>query len=188
MKTSEKTTPPNVRNTHRSVMRAVAGQHREMVAFPIPRYTLHDKSKEMFVAELCVLRTFGGVDFSLISICVQYVPEFLWDRLRASIQFHVMPGRRRCVQKPCMIPCRTPHIIAVHGRRRAQALPASSVRRSENLDQSIFLSILGYIYHIEICNIQICNEIHAPGYLPVPVWLYPRGVSPCCTVVGGRNS
>eukprot|EP01043_Picozoa_sp_COSAG02_P024495 COSAG02_NODE_1340_length_13187_cov_6.960804_1_plen_56_part_10 len=34
------------------------------------------------VAELCVLRTFGGVDFSLIFICAQYVPEFLWDRLR----------------------------------------------------------------------------------------------------------
>eukprot|EP01043_Picozoa_sp_COSAG02_P033070 COSAG02_NODE_2239_length_9411_cov_3.663552_11_plen_53_part_01 len=32
------------------------------------------------VAELCVLRTFGGVDFSLIFICAQSVPEFLWDR------------------------------------------------------------------------------------------------------------
>eukprot|EP01043_Picozoa_sp_COSAG02_P059809 COSAG02_NODE_7688_length_2894_cov_3.372093_1_plen_42_part_10 len=30
----------------------------------------------MFVTELCVLRTFGGVDFSLISICAQSVPEF----------------------------------------------------------------------------------------------------------------
>eukprot|EP01043_Picozoa_sp_COSAG02_P037238 COSAG02_NODE_2779_length_8046_cov_3.495533_14_plen_32_part_01 len=29
-----------------------------------------------FVAELCVLRTFGGVDFSLIFICAQSVPEF----------------------------------------------------------------------------------------------------------------
>eukprot|EP01043_Picozoa_sp_COSAG02_P000642 COSAG02_NODE_12_length_58022_cov_242.077379_25_plen_143_part_00 len=46
-----------------------------------------------FVTELCVLRTFGGVDFSLIFICAQSVPEFLWDRLRASIQFHVMPKR-----------------------------------------------------------------------------------------------
>ena len=45
------------------------------------------------VTELCVLRTFGGVDFSLIFICAQYVPEFLWDRLRASIQFPVMPKR-----------------------------------------------------------------------------------------------
>eukprot|EP01043_Picozoa_sp_COSAG02_P027521 COSAG02_NODE_1629_length_11581_cov_5.858735_6_plen_156_part_00 len=27
--------------------------------------------------ELCVLRTFGGVDFSLIFICAQSVPEFL---------------------------------------------------------------------------------------------------------------
>eukprot|EP01043_Picozoa_sp_COSAG02_P038172 COSAG02_NODE_2924_length_7735_cov_4.298324_8_plen_118_part_00 len=45
------------------------------------------------VAELCVLRTFGGVDFSLISICAQYVSEFLWDILRASIQFPVMPKR-----------------------------------------------------------------------------------------------
>eukprot|EP01043_Picozoa_sp_COSAG02_P009991 COSAG02_NODE_345_length_24135_cov_6.425404_5_plen_94_part_00 len=45
------------------------------------------------VAELCVLRTFGGVDFSLVFICVQSVPEFLWDRLRASIQFPLMPKR-----------------------------------------------------------------------------------------------
>ena len=43
--------------------------------------------------ELCVLRTFGGVDFSLSFICAQSVPEFLWDRLRASIQFPVMPKR-----------------------------------------------------------------------------------------------
>eukprot|EP01043_Picozoa_sp_COSAG02_P035104 COSAG02_NODE_2492_length_8691_cov_45.293412_13_plen_102_part_00 len=47
----------------------------------------------ILVAELCVLRTFGGVDFSLIFICAQSVPEFLWDRLRASIQFLVMPKR-----------------------------------------------------------------------------------------------
>ena len=45
----------------------------------------------MFVAELCVLRTFGGVDFSLTFICAQSVPEFLWDTLRASIQFPVTP-------------------------------------------------------------------------------------------------
>eukprot|EP01043_Picozoa_sp_COSAG02_P016153 COSAG02_NODE_705_length_18261_cov_45.441716_10_plen_84_part_00 len=45
------------------------------------------------VTELCVLRTFGGVDFSLIFICAQSVSEFLWDRLRASIQFPVMPKR-----------------------------------------------------------------------------------------------
>ena len=45
------------------------------------------------VTELCVLRTFGGPDFSLIFICPQYVPEFLRDRLRASIQFNVMPKR-----------------------------------------------------------------------------------------------
>eukprot|EP01043_Picozoa_sp_COSAG02_P048127 COSAG02_NODE_4694_length_5086_cov_7.269045_4_plen_74_part_00 len=47
----------------------------------------------VFITELCVLRTFGGVDFSLIFISAQYVPEFLWDRLRASIQFPVMPKR-----------------------------------------------------------------------------------------------
>eukprot|EP01043_Picozoa_sp_COSAG02_P091553 COSAG02_NODE_28263_length_592_cov_7.490872_1_plen_67_part_01 len=47
----------------------------------------------VFVTELCVLRTFGGVDFSLIFVCAQSVPEFLWDRLRASIQFPVMPKR-----------------------------------------------------------------------------------------------
>ena len=49
--------------------------------------------ESILVTELCVLRTFGGVDFSLIFICAQYVPEFLWDRLRASIQFPVMPKR-----------------------------------------------------------------------------------------------
>eukprot|EP01043_Picozoa_sp_COSAG02_P031194 COSAG02_NODE_2024_length_10084_cov_130.539509_11_plen_128_part_00 len=48
---------------------------------------------QVLVNELCVLRTFGGVDFSLGFICVQSVPEFLWDRLRASIQFPVMPKR-----------------------------------------------------------------------------------------------
>ena len=42
---------------------------------------------------LCVLRTFGGVDFSLTFICGQSVSEFLWDRLPASIQFPVMPKR-----------------------------------------------------------------------------------------------
>eukprot|EP01043_Picozoa_sp_COSAG02_P075149 COSAG02_NODE_15365_length_1177_cov_5.259740_2_plen_56_part_01 len=47
----------------------------------------------IFVTELCVLRTLGGVDFSVVFICVQSVPEFLWDRLRASIQFPVMPKR-----------------------------------------------------------------------------------------------
>ena len=47
----------------------------------------------VFVAELCVLRTFGGVDFSLTFICTQSVPDFLWDRLRASIQFYVIPKR-----------------------------------------------------------------------------------------------
>eukprot|EP01043_Picozoa_sp_COSAG02_P076205 COSAG02_NODE_16073_length_1115_cov_1.236220_2_plen_72_part_01 len=35
----------------------------------------------------------GGVDFSLVFIIAQSVPEFLWDRLRASIQFPVMPKR-----------------------------------------------------------------------------------------------
>eukprot|EP01043_Picozoa_sp_COSAG02_P043709 COSAG02_NODE_3833_length_6173_cov_11.264076_4_plen_185_part_00 len=47
--------------------------------------------ENMFVSELCVLRTFGSADFSLVFICAQSVPEFLWDRLRASIQFPVMP-------------------------------------------------------------------------------------------------
>eukprot|EP01043_Picozoa_sp_COSAG02_P071207 COSAG02_NODE_12919_length_1472_cov_1.332119_1_plen_98_part_00 len=47
----------------------------------------------MLITKLCVLRTFGGVDFSLTFICGQYVSEFLWDRLRASIQFPVMPKR-----------------------------------------------------------------------------------------------
>eukprot|EP01043_Picozoa_sp_COSAG02_P008488 COSAG02_NODE_273_length_26316_cov_13.661060_6_plen_103_part_00 len=39
------------------------------------------------------MRTVRGVDFSLCFICVQSVSEFLWDRLRASIQFPVMPKR-----------------------------------------------------------------------------------------------
>eukprot|EP01043_Picozoa_sp_COSAG02_P030457 COSAG02_NODE_1945_length_10305_cov_5.152165_1_plen_36_part_10 len=34
----------------------------------------------VIVAELCVLRTFGGVHLSLTFICAQSVPEFLWDR------------------------------------------------------------------------------------------------------------
>eukprot|EP01043_Picozoa_sp_COSAG02_P022686 COSAG02_NODE_1186_length_14006_cov_5.088948_7_plen_159_part_00 len=45
------------------------------------------------VTQLCVLRTFGGVDFSLVFICAQSVSEFLWGRLRAGIQFPVMPKR-----------------------------------------------------------------------------------------------
>ena len=48
---------------------------------------------DRFLAELSVLRTFGGVDFSQVFICAQSVPEFLWDRLRASIQFPLMPKR-----------------------------------------------------------------------------------------------
>eukprot|EP01043_Picozoa_sp_COSAG02_P028849 COSAG02_NODE_1769_length_10996_cov_22.332385_4_plen_123_part_00 len=46
------------------------------------------------ITELCVLPTFGGVDFSLDFICVQAVSEFLWDRLRATIQFRVMTNVR----------------------------------------------------------------------------------------------
>ena len=52
-----------------------------------------DNASLLITRELCVLRTFGGVDFSLVFICAQSVPEFLWDRLRASIEFHVMPKR-----------------------------------------------------------------------------------------------
>eukprot|EP01043_Picozoa_sp_COSAG02_P042534 COSAG02_NODE_3623_length_6455_cov_5.274544_6_plen_54_part_01 len=47
----------------------------------------------MLVPELRVLRAFGGLDFSLIFIRAQSVPEFLWERLRASIQFPPMPKR-----------------------------------------------------------------------------------------------
>eukprot|EP01043_Picozoa_sp_COSAG02_P061615 COSAG02_NODE_8315_length_2619_cov_67.017063_1_plen_164_part_00 len=46
-----------------------------------------------FSTELCVLRTFGSIDFSLVFIWWQSVSEFLWDRLPASIQFPVMPKR-----------------------------------------------------------------------------------------------
>eukprot|EP01043_Picozoa_sp_COSAG02_P053896 COSAG02_NODE_6020_length_3870_cov_25.718377_3_plen_235_part_00 len=68
----------------------------------VPRDSLLTQREEGFrygstistlVTELCVLRTFGGVDFSLIFICAQSVPEFLWDRLRASIQFQLVPKR-----------------------------------------------------------------------------------------------
>ena len=45
------------------------------------------------VAELCGLRTFGGIDLSLGFICGQSVSEFLWDRLRAIILFTFMPKR-----------------------------------------------------------------------------------------------
>ena len=45
----------------------------------------------IFIAELCVLRTSGGVNFSLVFICVQSVSEFLWDGLHASTEFPVMP-------------------------------------------------------------------------------------------------
>eukprot|EP01043_Picozoa_sp_COSAG02_P077425 COSAG02_NODE_16940_length_1041_cov_2.886412_1_plen_77_part_01 len=56
----------------------------------IPNRTFNAGVPEL-VTELCVLRTFGGVDFSLIFTCAQSVPEFLWDGLRASIEFPVMP-------------------------------------------------------------------------------------------------
>eukprot|EP01043_Picozoa_sp_COSAG02_P069965 COSAG02_NODE_12209_length_1580_cov_1.773126_1_plen_154_part_10 len=35
--------------------------------------------RAVFVTEPCVLRTFGGVDFSLVFICAQSVSECLWD-------------------------------------------------------------------------------------------------------------
>eukprot|EP01043_Picozoa_sp_COSAG02_P101312 COSAG02_NODE_37365_length_442_cov_46.119534_1_plen_86_part_01 len=53
----------------------------------------HDSFIPLYRTELCVLCTFGSVDFSLVFICVQSVSEFLWDRLRASIQFPSMPKR-----------------------------------------------------------------------------------------------
>eukprot|EP01043_Picozoa_sp_COSAG02_P022216 COSAG02_NODE_1149_length_14210_cov_40.850542_3_plen_296_part_00 len=46
-----------------------------------------------FVTELCVLRTFGSVNFSLVFICGQSVSEFLWERLPASIQFQLITKR-----------------------------------------------------------------------------------------------
>eukprot|EP01043_Picozoa_sp_COSAG02_P037203 COSAG02_NODE_2775_length_8040_cov_9.109365_8_plen_123_part_00 len=70
---------------------------------------------KLLVTELCVLRTFEGVDFSLIFVCAQYVPEFLWDRLRASIQFPVMLKRAQYarfsgdyVSSPCLPSARSP--------------------------------------------------------------------------------
>eukprot|EP01043_Picozoa_sp_COSAG02_P025636 COSAG02_NODE_1447_length_12575_cov_8.479400_4_plen_105_part_00 len=60
---------------------------------PKLRYVSFHCPKSLFGTELWVLRTFGGGDFSLIFIGAQSVSEFLWDRLRASIKFPVMPKR-----------------------------------------------------------------------------------------------
>ena len=48
----------------------------------------------LIVTEPCVLlHTFGSIEVSLVFVCGQSVSEFLWDRLRASIKFPVMPKR-----------------------------------------------------------------------------------------------
>eukprot|EP01043_Picozoa_sp_COSAG02_P000569 COSAG02_NODE_10_length_59045_cov_19.973365_18_plen_219_part_00 len=59
----------------------------------------------VFIAELCVLRTFGGVDFSLVFICAQPVSEFVWNRLHASIEFPVMPKRAQYARFSGEYPC-----------------------------------------------------------------------------------
>eukprot|EP01043_Picozoa_sp_COSAG02_P019766 COSAG02_NODE_962_length_15608_cov_16.347692_8_plen_94_part_00 len=76
------------------------------------------------VTELCVVRTFGGVDFSLVFIRVQFVSEFLWDRLRASIQFPVMPKRAQYVRfsGECAIRTKTTVCAPVAGRQRRGAV------------------------------------------------------------------
>eukprot|EP01043_Picozoa_sp_COSAG02_P016599 COSAG02_NODE_734_length_17948_cov_816.410163_9_plen_86_part_00 len=74
------------------------------------------------VTELCVLRTFGGVDFSLSSICAQSVPEFLWDRLRASIQFRVMPKRAQYARFSGEIICEILKSRSVSSTRRTKSL------------------------------------------------------------------
>eukprot|EP01043_Picozoa_sp_COSAG02_P070545 COSAG02_NODE_12534_length_1529_cov_14.772113_1_plen_136_part_10 len=48
----------------------------------------------MFVTELCVLRTFGGVDFSLIFICAQSVPEFFGTYCAQVFNFPSCPNVR----------------------------------------------------------------------------------------------
>eukprot|EP01043_Picozoa_sp_COSAG02_P017883 COSAG02_NODE_821_length_16794_cov_42.795747_5_plen_117_part_00 len=80
--------------------------------------------------EPCVLRTFGGVDFSLVFICVQSVSEFLWDRLRASIQFPVMPKRAQYARFSGEYRYR--YFYSVHGRlvrNSARASAAAAARR-----------------------------------------------------------
>eukprot|EP01043_Picozoa_sp_COSAG02_P037863 COSAG02_NODE_2874_length_7845_cov_4.528660_4_plen_109_part_00 len=47
----------------------------------------------MFVAELCVLRTFGVSTFHLFLSARNMSLNFIWDRLPASIQFPVMTKR-----------------------------------------------------------------------------------------------
>ena len=63
------------------------------IEFPCLPDRAHSSATRIVCTELCVLRTFGGIDFSLVFIRWQSVSEFLWDRLRASIQFPVMPKR-----------------------------------------------------------------------------------------------
>eukprot|EP01043_Picozoa_sp_COSAG02_P051102 COSAG02_NODE_5337_length_4424_cov_4.315376_7_plen_72_part_00 len=71
---------------------------------------MNQTDSTVLVAELCVLRTFGGVDFSLIFIYAQSVSEFLWDRLRASIEFPVMPKRAQYARFSAWgVPCRNFH-------------------------------------------------------------------------------
>eukprot|EP01043_Picozoa_sp_COSAG02_P056269 COSAG02_NODE_6650_length_3436_cov_3.932673_2_plen_137_part_00 len=89
-----------------------------------------------FVTELCVLRTFGGVVFSLNFICAQSVPEFLWDRLRASIQFHVMPKRAQyarfggeddiALELNCTVGAGARGRLARRERRRREAMGGTS--------------------------------------------------------------
>eukprot|EP01043_Picozoa_sp_COSAG02_P015142 COSAG02_NODE_638_length_19141_cov_20.963449_6_plen_220_part_00 len=121
------------------------------------------------LTELCVLRTFGGVDFSLIFICAQYVPEFLWDRLRASIQFPVMPKRAQyarfsgeCLWYMCthvvrfnvgerrgsMVPDLIPFIHRIVERGPAFAGPPLSNRRALSMESA-------YEFEFEYANIQI---------------------------------
>ena len=89
----------NFTNLH---LRCRAGSHCRDPAFPQVLYANGGHHQQQLqeqllypgiVTELCVLGTFGGVEFSLTFICAQSVPEFLWNRLRASIQFPVMPKR-----------------------------------------------------------------------------------------------
>eukprot|EP01043_Picozoa_sp_COSAG02_P065580 COSAG02_NODE_9942_length_2069_cov_1.879695_1_plen_86_part_10 len=54
----------------------------------------------------------GGVDFSVTFICAQYVPEFLWDKLRASIQFPLMPKRAQYARFSGELSC--PHHGSTH--------------------------------------------------------------------------
>ena len=55
---------------------------------------LEHECDTMFVTELCVLRTFEGVNFSLIFICAKYVPDFFGTDCAQVFNFPSCPNVR----------------------------------------------------------------------------------------------